>query len=138
MKCAKGESSVTVNEDIFKATVDMDNLWCPVEECSHDKWVTNLVCTILKTFPQENCFMSQLVPLCSAKVSMVVDLSICYKSACNVILAVNPLYTMYQLDWFRELMQNYNTRRDQVNVTYCSISLSSGHQMFKRKQQAFT
>ncbi|KDR18216.1 Serine-protein kinase ATM [Zootermopsis nevadensis] len=63
------DSSLTVNEDKFNETVDVDCLWCPVEECSHEKWVTSLVCTILKTFPQENCFISQLVPVCSAKVS---------------------------------------------------------------------
>jgi len=67
---AKRDSSLTVNEDVFRETVDVDNLWCPVEECSHEKWVTSLVCTILKTFPQENCFISQLVPVCSTKVSM--------------------------------------------------------------------
>lgn len=75
VRCAKRESSMTVNEDIFRETVDMVNLWCPMEKCSHDRWVTNLVCTILKTFPQENCFMSQLVPVCSTKVSMAVALT---------------------------------------------------------------
>jgi len=61
---------VTVNEEIFRETVGVEDLWCPVEECSHEKWVTNLVCTILKTFPQENCFISELIPVCSAKVSI--------------------------------------------------------------------
>lgn len=132
---------MTVNEDIFRETVDMDSLWCPVEECSHDKWVTNLVCTILKTFPQENCFISQLVPVCGAKVSMAVDLPVCYKSVCNVVLVINPLHTTYQLDWFRELVWNHHSRRDWLSVTYCIISVSGWHQMchvdVQRKEQAF-
>lgn len=67
---AKQYSSVTVNEEIFRETIDVEDLWCPVEECSHEKWVTSLVCTILKTFPQENCFILELIPVCSAKVSI--------------------------------------------------------------------
>jgi hypothetical protein len=67
---AQQHSSVTVIEEVFRETVDIEALWCPVEACSHEKWVTSLVCTILKTFPQENCFISQLVALCSVKVSI--------------------------------------------------------------------
>jgi hypothetical protein len=76
------DSSLTVNEDTFKEKIDICTLWCPVEECSHEKWVTTLVCTILKTFPQENCFISQLVPVCSAKVSMIQRHTTVCKSVC--------------------------------------------------------
>jgi len=32
-----------VNEEIFRDIVDVEQLWCPVEECSHEKWVTSFV-----------------------------------------------------------------------------------------------
>jgi hypothetical protein len=65
------DSPLIVNEDLFKETVDVGSLWCPLEECSHEKWVTNLVCTVLKTFTQEGSFVSHLVPVCSVKVNII-------------------------------------------------------------------
>ncbi|XP_069700137.1 serine-protein kinase ATM isoform X2 [Periplaneta americana] len=73
-KKTKRQSSLVIDEDLFKTTVDMENLWCPMEECSHEKWVTTLVSTILKTFAQENCYISQLVPICNVKVSFAEQL----------------------------------------------------------------
>ena len=80
---------MTVNEEIFRETIGVEDLWCPVEECSHEKWVTSLVCTILKTFAQENCFISELIPVCSAKVSIAKT----HKSVCIISVIFLLLYT---------------------------------------------
>jgi hypothetical protein len=39
-----------MNEEIFRETVDVAELWWPVKICSHEKWVTGFVfgCWLLR------------------------------------------------------------------------------------------
>ncbi|XP_068082647.1 serine-protein kinase ATM [Anabrus simplex] len=68
-KKSKQNSSAGIDEKLFKMQVDCPELWCPEYDCSHESWITKLVCSILETFPKDNCFLPNLISMCKVKVS---------------------------------------------------------------------
>lgn len=51
----------------FKDDVDNESLWIPVQDISHETWVTNLVCAILNSFEKKS-FLNALQAVCRLKV----------------------------------------------------------------------
>nr|CAD7435816.1 unnamed protein product [Timema monikensis] len=83
--------------------VDQGYLWVPVEDCTHDTWITNLVCTLLEAYPEDS-FLRQLAPVCRVKVSfseellpLLVDLLLCTgKKICQTVVSKNMRYFFKQ------------------------------------------
>nr|CAD7397996.1 unnamed protein product [Timema cristinae] len=69
---ARGKWGLVVSEDHMSQVVDQGYLWVPVEDCTHDTWITNLVCTLLEAYPEDS-FLRQLAPVCRVKVMLRVD-----------------------------------------------------------------
>lgn len=55
----------------FKSCVDVMHVWTPVQNCEHKEWLISLTTTILKGFSEES-FLRKLIPICEAKVCIIV------------------------------------------------------------------
>ena len=55
--------------DEFQRLVDVETLWTPVE-CSHDNWIQNLTCALIKAGVQDE-ILSKLQPICTIKVIII-------------------------------------------------------------------
>ncbi|KAK5640688.1 hypothetical protein RI129_009235 [Pyrocoelia pectoralis] len=63
----KSNSDYSFNSN-FETFLTNTNLWCPLGHASHEKWITDLVCTLLEVF-SDKCYLKKLIPMCKVKVN---------------------------------------------------------------------
>ncbi|XP_049947955.1 serine-protein kinase ATM-like [Schistocerca serialis cubense] len=68
-KKSRHDISLDVDTELFRKLVDCRDTWTPGRS-THEKWITNLVCSILQTFDAEKNFLPHLIPVCRVKVSL--------------------------------------------------------------------
>lgn len=51
----------------FVSKINMDELWCPDADVTHESWLVSLVCAILETFTTRS-YLGKLIPICRVKV----------------------------------------------------------------------